>query len=46
MVEWCGERGGVYDHWKAKTVEKQPDGGEHVVYTNEIGQIIRLLRER
>ncbi len=29
-----------YNHWKAKTVETRPDGSEHVVYTNYIGQIL------
>ena len=31
---------GVQNHWKAKTVETRPDGSEHVVYTNYIGQIV------
>lgn len=35
----------AYDHWKIKTVETRPDGSEHIVYTNCIGQIlIKKLR--
>jgi hypothetical protein len=30
----------AYDHWKIKTVETRPDGSEHIVYTNCIGQIL------
>jgi hypothetical protein len=37
---------GVHDHGQARPFETRPDGGKHVMYTNEIGQIIRLLRQR
>jgi len=30
----------AYDHWKIKTVETRPDGSQHIVYTNYIGQIL------
>jgi len=32
-----------YNQWKRKTTETRPDGSQHIVYTNHIGQV--LLRE-
>lgn len=36
----ASEHSEAYDHWKIKTVETRPDGSEHIVYTNCIGQIL------
>ena len=30
----------AYNNWKRKTVETRPDGSQHIVYTNYIGQVL------
>ena len=40
---WCWYNDGAWgvkNNWNAKTVETRPDGSEHIVYTNYIGQIL------